>query len=97
MPAGTGSTALEGKIQMGHFHGTFIGAGQAGLILAAACFGGPASAQQAVKFSLDWKFEGPAAPFTVAIDRGYFKAEGLDVTIDTAPGSLEQPGRLRYL
>lgn len=50
---------------------------------------GAASAQTAVKFSLDWKFEGPAAPFTVAIDKGYFKAEGLDVTIDTAAGSLE--------
>ena len=24
----------------------------------------PASAQTAVKFALDWKFEGPAAPYT---------------------------------
>ena len=36
----------------------------------------------------------PAAPFTVAIDRGYFKAEGLDVTIDTSPGSLEPLNRV---
>jgi len=42
-----------------------------------------------IKFSLDFKFEGPSAPFVVAIDKGYFKAEGLDVTIDTAAGSLE--------
>jgi NitT/TauT family transport system substrate-binding protein len=55
---------------------------------------GAASAQTPVKFSLDWKFEGPAAPFTVAMDRGYFKAEGLDVTIDTAPGSLEPLNRV---
>ena len=60
----------------------------------AACFGGPSSAQQPVKFSLDWKFEGPAAPFTVALDKGYFKAEGLDVTIDTSPGSLEPINRV---
>jgi NitT/TauT family transport system substrate-binding protein len=65
----------------------------AGLVLAAAVgtalLAGPAAAQQAIKFSLDFKFEGPSAPFLVAIDKGYFKAEGLDVTIDTAAGSLE--------
>src|SRR3979409_937505 len=65
----------------------------AGLIIATAAaavlLGGSATAQTAIKFSLDFKFEGPAAPFLVAIDKGYFKAEGLDVTIDTAAGSLE--------
>jgi NitT/TauT family transport system substrate-binding protein len=50
---------------------------------------GSAAAQQSIKFSLDFKFEGPAAPFVVAIDKGYYKAEGLDVTIDSAAGSLE--------
>jgi NitT/TauT family transport system substrate-binding protein len=53
-----------------------------------------AAAQQPVKFTLDWKFEGPAAPFVVAIDKGYFKAEGLDVAIDTAGGSLEPLNRI---
>jgi NitT/TauT family transport system substrate-binding protein len=58
--------------------------------------GTEASAQQQIpiKFSLDFKFEGPAAPFVVAIDKGYFKAEGLDVTIDTAAGSLEPINRV---
>src|ERR1700681_1306655 len=53
--------------------------GRIGLVLAAASAFSfrPASAQQAIKFSLDFKFEGPAAPFVVAIDKGYFKAEGL--------------------
>lgn len=55
---------------------------------------GQAAAQTPVKFTLDWKFEGPAAPFLVAIDKGYFKAEGLDVTIDTAGGSLEPLNRI---
>jgi NitT/TauT family transport system substrate-binding protein len=49
---------------------------------------GPASAQTDVKFALDWKFEGPAAPYFVAIDKGYYKAEGLNVTVDTGPGSV---------
>ena len=54
----------------------------------------PAPAQTAVKFSLDWKFEGTQAPFLLALDRGYYKAEGLDVTIDTAGGSVEPINRL---
>jgi NitT/TauT family transport system substrate-binding protein len=53
-----------------------------------------ASAQSPVKFSLDWKFEGQVTPFLVPLDKGYFKAEGLDVTIDTAGGSLEPLNRV---
>jgi NitT/TauT family transport system substrate-binding protein len=70
--------------------------GRTGLALAAASLlsATAALAQTPVKFSLDFKFEGPAAPFTVAIDKGYFKAEGLDVTIDTAGGSLEPINRV---
>jgi NitT/TauT family transport system substrate-binding protein len=66
----------------------------AGFLLAASALAGPAAAQTAIKFSLDFKFEGPSAPFVVAIDKGYFKAEGLDVTIDSAGGSLEPINRV---
>src|SRR5580700_4326746 len=59
----------------------------AGVALALAA--GAAAAQTPIKFSLDFKFEGPSAPFLVGLDKGYYKAEGLDVTIDTAAGSLE--------
>jgi len=55
---------------------------------AAALAATTAAAQTSVKFALDWKFEGPSAPYFVAIDKGYYKAEGLDVTIDSGPGSV---------
>lgn len=54
----------------------------------AALLAAPAAAETDVKFALDWKFEGPSAPYFVALDKGYYKAEGLNVTIDSGPGSV---------
>jgi NitT/TauT family transport system substrate-binding protein len=54
----------------------------------------PAAAETPIRFSLDWNFEGPAAPFLIALDKGYFAEEALSVTIDTAPGSLEPINRV---
>ncbi len=50
----------------------------------------PAFAQAIdVKFTLDWRFEGPAAGFLLAQDNGYFAEEGLNVTFDIGNGSVE--------
>lgn len=49
----------------------------------------PAYAQTDIKFTLDWKFEGPAAGFFLAQDNGHFEAAGLNVTIDSGNGSVE--------
>ncbi len=40
-----------------------------------------------IKFQLDWRFEGPAALFLQPAAKGYFKAAGLDVTVDAGNGS----------
>ena len=46
-----------------------------------------ANAQTKLKFVLNWKYQGPQGWFFVAEDKGYFKAEGLEVTIDQGDGS----------
>ena len=47
----------------------------------------PAAAQTKLKMVLNWKYQGPQGWFFLADDRGYFKAEGLDVQIDQGNGS----------
>jgi NitT/TauT family transport system substrate-binding protein len=65
-------------------------------LVAAVVFSGAALAQKEiqVRFALDWRFEGPSAPFFVAIDKGYYKAEGLNVSIDPGAGSVEGINRV---
>jgi len=65
-------------------------------LMVALTFSGAAFAQKEmpVRFALDWRFEGPAAPFFVAIDKGYYKAEGLNVSIDPGSGSVEGINRV---
>src|ERR1041385_1041133 len=54
------------------------------LALAAAV---PAQAQTKFPFRLNWTLYGEHAPFFVALDKGFYKAEGLDVEILEGSGS----------
>ncbi|WP_296641215.1 ABC transporter substrate-binding protein [Roseinatronobacter sp.] len=56
-----------------------------GLSLVAAA----AQAQTSMPFALDWRFEGPSAPYFVAIDKGYFADAGLEVEVTAGQGSLD--------
>ena len=67
------------------FHRTLSALAAAALIGATA----PAIAETAIPFTLDWKFEGPAAPYFVALDKGYYAEEGLAVEISEGAGSLD--------
>ena len=48
-----------------------------------------ASAETSIRFSNDWKWEGPNAPVLLALDRGWYTDAGLDVSVDTGQGSRE--------
>ena len=45
--------------------------------------------QTPLRFSLDGRVEGPSALFLLPLDRGYYKNESLNVTIDDAANAFE--------
>src|SRR5258706_2533836 len=57
----------------------------------ALCTSALAQAPTKVKFILNWKYYGPQAWFFLAQDKGYFKAEGLEVDFDQGEGSPGAP------
>jgi NitT/TauT family transport system substrate-binding protein len=59
----------------------------AALGVLATAMPGPAAAETRLKLVLNWKYQGPQGWFMLAEDRGYFKAEGLDIVIDQGDGS----------
>ena len=56
-------------------------------LVAAAAFTSAANAQDKLSFRLNWTLYGEHAPFFVALDKGFYKDEGLDVEILEGSGS----------
>src|SRR4051812_21369141 len=67
------------------------------LLLSVALAAEPAAAQVEkpdVKLTLDWAFQGPQSVFTLPAERGYYKAEGLTMTVDRGSGSNDAVARV---
>jgi len=56
-------------------------------LAAAVCLTSVQAQTTAIKFQLDWRFEGPSALFLTPAAKGYFKDAKLDVAIDAGNGS----------
>jgi len=66
--------------------------GLVGLLIAAA---GPAAADDVkIRFTLDWVPQASHGLFFIALQDGYYKAEGLDVQIDPGKGSADAVQRI---
>ena len=61
----------------------------AGLLLAATLVSSATAGETKIRFSLDRDFQGPSAVFLLPLDQGYYKAEGLNVSIDPGANPLE--------
>ena len=64
------------------------------MAIALVLLAGNAGAQEKIRFSLDWRVEGPVAIFFHAEQKGYFKQEGLDVALDVGTGSAASIARV---
>lgn len=61
-------------------------------LVAATPFVRAQAATMPFKFNLGWKFEATSAGYLLALQRGYYKAAGLDIVIDAGNGSAAAIG-----
>jgi NitT/TauT family transport system substrate-binding protein len=80
---------------MGFRHLTLTRAGfTAVAALVAACASPAAAADTSIKVALEGSFIGPYAPFLLAQDRGFYRAEALDVSLDAMPAPPDAISRV---
>ncbi|HET7680009.1 MAG TPA: ABC transporter substrate-binding protein [Xanthobacteraceae bacterium] len=79
---------------MGFRHLTLARAGFAAVAILAAAFATPAAAQRSIKVALEGSLTGAYAPFLVAEDRGFYRAEGLEVSIDATASPPDAISRI---
>ena len=58
------------------------------LLAATVLMSAPASALDKVSFRLNWYFGGAHSPFQLGLERGYYRDEGIDLTINEGRGSV---------
>jgi NitT/TauT family transport system substrate-binding protein len=58
------------------------------LIAATILMSAPASALDKVTFRMNWYLGGAHSPFQLGLDRGYYRDEGIDLTINEGRGSV---------
>jgi NitT/TauT family transport system substrate-binding protein len=78
---------LRGLLQFGRCASLLVAVGS-------SLASGSAIAETAIRFTLDSRFAGPATPFLLAVDRGYYRNEKLAVTIDEAAAPLDAISRV---
>lgn len=80
----SGGVILHRALRSVHLLATLL---LASLLIVAS--NGFVSAQTSIRLLLDWRFEGPAALFLYGLDVGYFREEGIDLTVEPGAGSRE--------
>jgi NitT/TauT family transport system substrate-binding protein len=64
------------------------------IMLTAIMAAGANAAETDIKFSLNSGFDGPVAPILLPLDKGYYKAEGVNLSIETATSPTEPIARV---
>lgn len=77
-------------MKMRDFRATRRGLMMAALAMVACAGTAEAQPRTNFKFALNFAFDGSTAPYLLAAERGYFAAEGINITLDSTPGGTAE-------